>query len=81
MFSGLILVIPEYTLWQSHLDYFIRIAANITIGIPLSEQTIPLRTSGNVCKSTGFPIHKACLDPAPGPEMKSTVKFWLASRC
>ena len=51
-----------------------RIAANITIGIPLSKQTIPLRTSGNVCvKAPVFPFIKLRgLDPAPGPEMKST---------
>ena len=51
-----------------------RIAAKITIGIPLSEQTIPLRTSGNVCvKAPVFPFIKLRgLDPAPGPEMKST---------
>ena len=51
-----------------------RIAANITIGIPLSEQTIPLRTSGNVCvKAPVFPFIKLRgLDPDPGPEMKST---------
>ena len=51
-----------------------RIAANITIGIPLSKQTIPIRTSGNVCvKAPVFPFIKLRgLDPAPGPEMKST---------
>ena len=51
-----------------------RIAANITIGIPLSQQTIPTRTSGNVCvKAPVFPFIKLRgLDPAPGPEMKST---------
>ncbi|DAC29331.1 MAG TPA: carbamoyl-phosphate synthase large subunit [Candidatus Poseidoniaceae archaeon] len=51
-----------------------RIAANITIGIPLAKQTIPLRTSGNVCvKAPVFPFIKLRgLDPAPGPEMKST---------
>ncbi len=51
-----------------------RIAANITIGIPLSKQTIPMRTSGNVCvKAPVFPFIKLRgLDPAPGPEMKST---------
>ena len=51
-----------------------RIAANITIGIPLSKQTIPVRTSGNVCvKAPVFPFIKLRgLDPAPGPEMKST---------
>ena len=51
-----------------------RIAAKITIGIPLSEQTIPVRTSGNVCvKAPVFPFIKLRgLDPAPGPEMKST---------
>ena len=51
-----------------------RIAANITIGIPLSQQTIPTRTSGHVCvKAPVFPFIKLRgLDPAPGPEMKST---------
>ena len=51
-----------------------RIAAKITIGIPLSKQTIPTRTSGNVCvKAPVFPFIKLRgLDPAPGPEMKST---------
>ena len=51
-----------------------RIAAKITIGIPLAKQTIPLRTSGNVCvKAPVFPFIKLRgLDPAPGPEMKST---------
>ena len=54
-----------------------RIAANITIGIPLSKQEIPVRTSGNVCvKAPVFPFIKLRgLDPAPGPEMKSTGKF------
>lgn len=51
-----------------------KIAANITIGIPLAKQTIPVRTSGNVCvKAPVFPFIKLRgLDPAPGPEMKST---------
>jgi len=51
-----------------------RIAAKITIGIPLSKQTIPVRTSGKVCvKAPVFPFIKLRgLDPAPGPEMKST---------
>ncbi|MCS5533527.1 MAG: carbamoyl-phosphate synthase large subunit [Candidatus Poseidoniaceae archaeon] len=51
-----------------------RIAARITIGIPLSEQEIPRRTSGHVCvKAPVFPFIKLRgLDPAPGPEMKST---------
>ena len=51
-----------------------RIAANITIGIPLAKQMIPVRTSGNVCvKAPVFPFIKLRgLDPAPGPEMKST---------
>ena len=51
-----------------------RIAANITIGIPLSQQEIPRRTSGQVCvKAPVFPFIKLRgLDPAPGPEMKST---------
>ena len=51
-----------------------RIAANITIGIPLSKQEVPLRTSGQICvKAPVFPFIKLRgLDPAPGPEMKST---------
>ena len=51
-----------------------RIAANITILITLYNQTIPIRTSGNVCvKAPVFPFIKLRgLDPAPGPEMKST---------
>tara|TARA_B100001027_G_scaffold205699_1_gene168748 strand:- start:2371 stop:5715 length:3345 start_codon:yes stop_codon:yes gene_type:complete len=51
-----------------------KIAANITIGIPLAKQIIPVRTSGNVCvKAPVFPFIKLRgLDPAPGPEMKST---------
>ena len=51
-----------------------RIAANVTIGIPLSEQEIPVRTTENVCvKAPVFPFIKLTgLDPAPGPEMKST---------
>ncbi len=55
-----------------------RIAANITIGIPLSEQEIPLRTSGQVCvKAPVFPFIKLRgLDPAPGPEMKSTGEVY-----
>ena len=55
-----------------------RIAANITIGIPLSEQVIPRRTSGQVCvKAPVFPFIKLRgLDPAPGPEMKSTGEVY-----
>ena len=55
-----------------------RIAANITIGIPLSEQKIPRRTSGQVCvKAPVFPFIKLRgLDPAPGPEMKSTGEVY-----
>jgi len=55
-----------------------RIAANITIGIPLSEQEIPRRTSGQVCvKAPVFPFIKLRgLDPAPGPEMKSTGEVY-----
>ncbi|MGB0265783.1 MAG: carbamoyl-phosphate synthase large subunit [Candidatus Poseidoniaceae archaeon] len=51
-----------------------RIAANVTIGIPLSKQEIPERTTENVCvKAPVFPFIKLTgLDPAPGPEMKST---------
>ncbi|HIF91150.1 MAG TPA: carbamoyl-phosphate synthase large subunit [Candidatus Poseidoniales archaeon] len=51
-----------------------RIAARITIGIPLSQQEIPRRTTGHVCvKAPVFPFIKLRgLDPAPGPEMKST---------
>ena len=51
-----------------------RIAANVTIGIPLSKQDIPKRVTGHVCvKAPVFPFIKLRgLDPAPGPEMKST---------
>jgi carbamoyl-phosphate synthase large subunit len=46
-----------------------RIAANITIGIPLSEQEIPRRTTGQICvKAPVFPFIKLRgLDPAPWP--------------
>ena len=55
-----------------------KIAANITIGIPLSKQTIPKRTSGQICvKAPVFPFIKLRgLDPAPGPEMKSTGEVY-----
>ena len=55
-----------------------RIAANITIGIPLSEQEIPRRTTGQICvKAPVFPFIKLRgLDPAPGPEMKSTGEVY-----
>jgi carbamoyl-phosphate synthase large subunit len=44
-----------------------RIAANVTIGIPLAKQTIPQRTTGQVCvKAPVFPFIKLRgLDPAP----------------
>jgi carbamoyl-phosphate synthase large subunit len=55
-----------------------KIAANVTIGIPLSEQTIPKRISGQICvKAPVFPFIKLRgLDPAPGPEMKSTGEVY-----
>ncbi|MDB2322362.1 carbamoyl-phosphate synthase large subunit [Candidatus Poseidoniales archaeon] len=55
-----------------------RIAANVTIGIPLAKQTIPQRTTGQVCvKAPVFPFIKLRgLDPAPGPEMKSTGEVY-----
>ena len=55
-----------------------KIAANVTIGIPLSKQTIPKRTSGQICvKAPVFPFIKLRgLDPAPGPEMKSTGEVY-----
>jgi len=55
-----------------------RIAAMVTIGHPLSSQTIPRRTSGQVCvKAPVFPFIKLRgLDPAPGPEMKSTGEVY-----
>jgi carbamoyl-phosphate synthase large subunit len=55
-----------------------RIAANVTIGIPLAKQTIPKRTTGQVCvKAPVFPFIKLRgLDPAPGPEMKSTGEVY-----
>ena len=55
-----------------------RIAARITIGQPLKDQNIPRRTSGQVCvKAPVFPFIKLRgLDPAPGPEMKSTGEVY-----
>ena len=55
-----------------------RIAAMVTIGMPLSSQTIPKRTEGQVCvKAPVFPFIKLRgLDPAPGPEMKSTGEVY-----
>ena len=55
-----------------------RIAANITIGIPLAAQEIPRRVTGQVCvKAPVFPFIKLRgLDPAPGPEMKSTGEVY-----
>ena len=55
-----------------------RIAARTTIGIPLSEQDIPSITTGQVCvKAPVFPFIKLQgLDPAPGPEMKSTGEVY-----
>jgi carbamoyl-phosphate synthase large subunit len=55
-----------------------KIAAMITIGHPLSSQNIPRRTSGQVCvKAPVFPFIKLRgLDPAPGPEMKSTGEVY-----
>jgi len=55
-----------------------RIAANITIGVPLSAQDIPRRVTGQVCvKAPVFPFIKLRgLDPAPGPEMKSTGEVY-----
>lgn len=55
-----------------------RIAARVTIGQPLSSQTIPRRTTGQVCvKAPVFPFIKLRgLDPAPGPEMKSTGEVY-----
>jgi carbamoyl-phosphate synthase large subunit len=55
-----------------------RIAARVTIGQSLSSQTIPRRTTGQVCvKAPVFPFIKLRgLDPAPGPEMKSTGEVY-----
>ena len=51
-----------------------RIAAHITIGGKLAEMEIPKRQTDAVCvKAPVFPFLKLRgLDPAPGPEMKST---------
>ncbi|MDP6379400.1 MAG: carbamoyl-phosphate synthase large subunit, partial [Candidatus Thalassarchaeaceae archaeon] len=51
-----------------------RIAARVTIGAKLSNLEIPERTTDLVCvKAPVFPFIKLRgLDPAPGPEMKST---------
>ena len=55
-----------------------RIAARVTLGIELSEQDIPEATSGHVAvKAPVFPFIKLQgLDPAPGPEMKSTGEVY-----
>jgi carbamoyl-phosphate synthase large subunit len=55
-----------------------RIAARITLGIKLSEQDIPKATSGHIAvKAPVFPFIKLQgLDPAPGPEMKSTGEVY-----
>jgi len=55
-----------------------RIAARVTIGIPLESQDIPIPTSGHVAvKAPVFPFIKLQgLDPAPGPEMKSTGEVY-----
>jgi carbamoyl-phosphate synthase large subunit len=55
-----------------------RIAARVTLGIELSEQNIPEATSGHVAvKAPVFPFIKLQgLDPAPGPEMKSTGEVY-----
>lgn len=51
-----------------------RIAARLTLGAKLSELEIPTRVTDLVCvKAPVFPFIKLRgLDPAPGPEMKST---------
>ena len=55
-----------------------RIAARVTLGISLDEQDIPVATSGHVAvKAPVFPFIKLQgLDPAPGPEMKSTGEVY-----
>ena len=55
-----------------------RIAARVTLGIQLSDQDIPQATSGHVAvKAPVFPFIKLQgLDPAPGPEMKSTGEVY-----
>ena len=55
-----------------------RIAARVTLGINLSDQEIPKATSGHVAvKAPVFPFIKLQgLDPAPGPEMKSTGEVY-----
>ena len=55
-----------------------RIAARITLGIDLENQDIPEPTSGHVAvKAPVFPFIKLQgLDPAPGPEMKSTGEVY-----
>ena len=55
-----------------------RIAARVTLGINLGDQEIPEATSGHVAvKAPVFPFIKLQgLDPAPGPEMKSTGEVY-----
>ena len=51
-----------------------KISAKTTLGVDISNQFIPEATKGHVCvKAPVFPFIKLVgLDPAPGPEMKST---------
>ena len=51
-----------------------KISAKTTLGVKISNQLIPEPTKGHVCvKAPVFPFIKLVgLDPAPGPEMKST---------
>jgi len=55
-----------------------RIAAKATLGISISDQEIPERVDKLVCvKAPVFPFIKLQgLDPAPGPEMKSTGEVY-----
>tara|TARA_Y100001954_G_scaffold151781_1_gene161254 strand:- start:4279 stop:6828 length:2550 start_codon:yes stop_codon:yes gene_type:complete len=55
-----------------------RIAARVTLGFDLSQQDIPEATHGHVSvKAPVFPFIKLQgLDPAPGPEMKSTGEVY-----
>ncbi|DAC17876.1 MAG TPA: carbamoyl-phosphate synthase large subunit [Candidatus Poseidoniales archaeon] len=55
-----------------------RIAAKATLGISISDQDIPERVDKLVCvKAPVFPFIKLQgLDPAPGPEMKSTGEVY-----
>jgi carbamoyl-phosphate synthase large subunit len=66
-------------LWQKQLvSLWLESQLEYTLGIKLKDQDIPVPTSGHVSvKAPVFPFIKLQgLDPAPGPEMKSTGEVY-----